>query len=68
MQLWPGPSDPAPTEIVTADEMAARSMVEKKSVINLLEAYAVSIKHYLRGEDGIYYKSVPFHPIFAEQP
>lgn len=32
-------------------------MIEKKSVINLLEAYAVSIKHYLRGEDGIYYES-----------
>lgn len=37
-------------------------MIEKKSVINLLEAYAVSIKHYLRGEDGIYYQSVP--PLF----
>ena len=33
-------------------------MVEKKSAINLLEAFAVAVKHYLRGEDGIYYKFV----------
>lgn len=38
-----------------ADEKKARVIVEKKSVINLLEAFAVAVKHYLRGEDGIYY-------------
>jgi len=47
---------PEPSENQTMDEMKARSMVEKKSVINLLEAFAVSLKHYLRGEDSIYYK------------
>lgn len=31
-------------------------MIEKKSAINLLEAFAVSTKHYLRGEGGIYYR------------
>jgi hypothetical protein len=35
-------------------------MVERKTVINLLEAYAVAVKHYLRGEDGIYYQCVVF--------
>ena len=44
------------------EEQAARSMIEKKSVINLLEAFAVSLKHYLRGEDGIIYKYVPMPP------
>ncbi|KAG6865356.1 hypothetical protein C0991_003208 [Blastosporella zonata] len=52
--------------------MAARSIVEKKSVINLLEAYAVSLKHYLRGEDGIYYQDlyylVKFLPAYAFPP
>lgn len=38
------------------EEAKARSLVEKKSVINLLEAFAVAVKHYLRGEDGIYYQ------------
>lgn len=45
-------------ETETSDETLARSMIEKKSAINLLEAYAVSVKHYLRGEDGIYYQYV----------
>lgn len=37
------------------DENEARTIIEKKSVINLLEAFAVAVKHYLRGEDGIFY-------------
>ncbi|KAG1769388.1 Bestrophin, RFP-TM, chloride channel-domain-containing protein [Suillus occidentalis] len=36
----------------------ARSLIEKKTVVNLLEAYAVSVKHYLRGEDGINYEDL----------
>lgn len=49
-------SDLAATEKFSVDEMKARGMVEKKTVINLLEAYAVAVKHYLRGEDGIYFQ------------
>lgn len=48
--------DLPPTERITAEEQASHCMIEKKSAINLLEAFAVSIKHYLRGEDGIYYQ------------
>jgi len=33
-------------------------MIEKKTVINLLEAFSVAVKHYLRGEDGIFYEYV----------
>ena len=47
--------DNLPGEGQSEDEAKARSLIEKKSAINLLEAFAVSIKHYLRGEDGIYY-------------
>jgi len=50
---------PEPPAGMTKEEMKARSMVEKKTVINLLEAFAVSVKHYLRGEDSIYYKYAP---------
>lgn len=37
-------------------DLRAKMLVEKKTVINLLGAYAVAVKHYLRGEDGIYYE------------
>ncbi|KAL0058351.1 hypothetical protein AAF712_014970 [Marasmius tenuissimus] len=36
----------------------ARAMIEKKTMINLLEAFSVAVKHYLRGEDGIYYEDL----------
>jgi len=52
--------DQAPTGTASGDEMISRSMVEKKTAINLLEAFAVSVKHYLRGEDGIYYQYVRY--------
>ncbi|KAI5981553.1 Bestrophin, RFP-TM, chloride channel-domain-containing protein [Pisolithus albus] len=37
------------------EERKSRTLIEKKTVINLLQAYAVAVKHYLRGEDGIRY-------------
>ncbi|KAI6112252.1 Bestrophin, RFP-TM, chloride channel-domain-containing protein [Pisolithus croceorrhizus] len=40
---------------LTNEERRSRTLIEKKTVINLLEAYAVAVKHYLRGEDGIRY-------------
>ncbi|KAK0450293.1 Bestrophin, RFP-TM, chloride channel-domain-containing protein [Desarmillaria tabescens] len=57
--VWFHIPDPPATESASAEELKARAMVEKKTVINLLEAYAVAIKHYLRGEDGIYYNFFP---------
>jgi len=55
--------DHPPKEGQSEDEAKARSLIEKKSAINLLEAFAVAIKHYLRGEDGIYYACV-YHLLF----
>ncbi|KAH7921513.1 UPF0187-domain-containing protein [Leucogyrophana mollusca] len=53
----------------TEDDLKARTLIEKKTIINLLEAYAVSIKHYLRGEDGIFYTDlyplIKFLPSYA---
>ncbi|KAF4610301.1 hypothetical protein D9613_010471 [Agrocybe pediades] len=61
--------EPEPGSNMTVAEAKARSLIEKKSAINLLEAFAVAIKHYLRGEDGIYYKDlyylVKFLPAYA---
>jgi hypothetical protein len=40
-----------------AEIPTARGMVEKKTIINLLEAYGVAV-NYLCGEDGIYYQDL----------
>jgi hypothetical protein len=64
---------PAPNvsglEKAAADEAKARDFILKKSVINLVAAHAVALKHYLRGEDGIYYRDlyylVKFLPAYS---
>lgn len=37
-------------------EDAVRALIEKKTMLRLLEAFAVALKHYLRGESGIHYQ------------
>ncbi|KAL0578360.1 hypothetical protein V5O48_003638 [Marasmius crinis-equi] len=34
------------------------SIMEKKTIINLIQAFGVSVKHYLRGENGVYYEDL----------
>jgi predicted membrane chloride channel (bestrophin family) len=46
----PSDGDRAPTEL--------ECIIEKKSMINLVQALSVSIKHYLRGEPGVYYQDL----------
>ncbi|PVG03303.1 UPF0187-domain-containing protein [Serendipita vermifera] len=62
------PSQPPLTE----EEMRVRSIVEKRSMINLVQAYSVSMKHFLRGESGIYYADlyplISFLPQFVDHP
>src|SRR2546422_527124 len=41
--------------VTDLEEVEARVLVEKKTAINLTEAFAVAVKHYLRGEEGIDY-------------
>ena len=41
-----GPDVPPGEEII-------RVLIEKKTVLNLLDAFCVSVKHYLRGEEGM---------------
>ncbi|KZS91456.1 UPF0187-domain-containing protein [Sistotremastrum niveocremeum HHB9708] len=53
----------------TPDEIKARILIEKKAAINLIEAFAVAVKHYLRNEEGIYYADlyplVKFLPAYS---
>ncbi|KZV93122.1 UPF0187-domain-containing protein [Exidia glandulosa HHB12029] len=45
------------------------AVIEKKSMINLVQAFSVSVKHLLRGEPGVYYQDlyplVSFLPRYA---
>ncbi|KAK1216396.1 hypothetical protein PQX77_021010 [Marasmius sp. AFHP31] len=51
--------EPTVLTVIERDESRrTRAVIEKKTVINLLEAFSVAVKHYLRGEDGIYYKDL----------
>ncbi|EUC58702.1 bestrophin protein [Rhizoctonia solani AG-3 Rhs1AP] len=43
-----------------------RAKIEKASMINLVQAFSVAVKHYLRGEPGIYYKDL--YPLIAFLP
>ena len=58
-----------PGETLSVEERKARVLVEKKAIINLVEAFGISIKHYLRGERGILYEDlyhlVKFLPSYA---
>lgn len=53
-------------------EARLRATLEKRTMINLIQAYSVSMKHFLRGEPGIYYADlyplVSFLPRYAGGP
>jgi hypothetical protein len=38
---------------VPEEEKRVRVLVEKKTVLNLVDAFCVAVKHYLRGESGM---------------
>ena len=38
---------------VSPGEENIRVLIEKKTVLNLIDAFCVSVKHYLRGEEGM---------------
>ncbi|KAJ7207208.1 Bestrophin, RFP-TM, chloride channel-domain-containing protein [Mycena pura] len=58
-----------PTERVDKDKVkmtTVQSVIEKKSIINLVQAFSVSVKHFLRGETGIYYDDL--YPLICMLP
>ncbi|KAI9511961.1 Bestrophin, RFP-TM, chloride channel-domain-containing protein [Russula earlei] len=40
---------------LSAEETEIRVLLEKKTVLNLIDAFCVAVKHYLRGEEDITY-------------
>ncbi|KAG9015705.1 hypothetical protein FRB90_004370 [Tulasnella sp. 427] len=59
----PHPPPPGATE-GEKEQARIRGIIEKKSAINLIEAFAVAVKHYLRGEDAIFYEDLYNHVKF----
>ncbi|KAK7046572.1 Bestrophin, RFP-TM, chloride channel-domain-containing protein [Favolaschia claudopus] len=43
-----------------------QSVVEKKSMINLVQGFSVAVKHFLRGENGVYYEDL--YPLICLLP
>ncbi|KAF8589566.1 UPF0187-domain-containing protein [Ramaria rubella] len=58
------PTDPAKSSIAMSE--VGQAMREKRIALELIEAFAVALKHHVRGELGIYYEDLyhvvrPFH-------
>ncbi|KAL0062800.1 hypothetical protein AAF712_010338 [Marasmius tenuissimus] len=61
------PEEQATGKLKRPKEELARVMAEKRSGLDLIEGFAVAVKHHLRGEAGIYYEDLydlvkPLHP------
>ncbi|BGO98372.1 hypothetical protein NBRC10513v2_002767 [Rhodotorula toruloides] len=42
-----------------ADEIEKlKALIEKRTMLNLIQAFAVAVKHYVRGENGVYYEDL----------
>ncbi|KAG8741422.1 hypothetical protein FRC10_002869, partial [Ceratobasidium sp. 414] len=63
------PDTPVTAKPEDTTEARARNIIEKRTAINLVEAFSVAVKHYLRGEEGIYYEDlyhlVKFLPAYS---
>ncbi|KAG8953192.1 hypothetical protein FRC03_011889, partial [Tulasnella sp. 419] len=63
------PDNPIDATAENRAELRTKILIEKKSAINLIEAFAAATKHYLRGEEGIFYEDlyhlVKFLPPYA---
>ncbi|RDB27526.1 hypothetical protein Hypma_003834 [Hypsizygus marmoreus] len=50
----------------TKDIKTLQGVIEKKTMINLIQAFSVSVKHFLRGEPGVYYQDL--YPLICFLP
>ncbi|KAF8988726.1 UPF0187-domain-containing protein [Hymenopellis radicata] len=59
-----------PNERIAKDKQQAQSnlasVIEKKSMINVVQAFSVAVKHFLRGENGVYYQDL--YPLICFLP
>lgn len=66
------PPEGAPPTSTSAETARLKAVIEKRTMLNLIQAFAVSMKHLLRGEPGIYYEDlyplINFLPRYASLP
>jgi len=60
------PNDPIANEPDKVRAERIKAVIEKRSMINLVQAFGVSVKHYLRDENGIYYEDL--YPLISFLP
>jgi len=58
-----------PTERTDKEKVkmtTVQSVIEKKSMINLVQGFSVAVKHFLRGETGVYFEDL--YPLICLLP
>ncbi|KAF8067906.1 Bestrophin, RFP-TM, chloride channel-domain-containing protein [Lyophyllum atratum] len=51
---------------LTKEQGTLQGVIEKKTMINLIQAFSVSVKHFLRSEPGVYYQDL--YPLLCFLP
>ncbi|KAI5888298.1 UPF0187-domain-containing protein [Schizophyllum commune H4-8] len=64
--IWIHVSNDRPPKDGQPGQSVLKSIIEKKSMINLVQAFSVAVKHQLRGEPGIYYQDL--YPLLCFLP
>lgn len=67
--IWIHVPDNRPDKGDGKHQTVLQNIIEKKSMVNLVQAFSVAVKHFLRGENGVYYQDlyplVGFLPRYA---
>jgi hypothetical protein len=66
MTIWIHVPNERPVKPGQKTQTILESIIEKKSMINLVQAFSVSVKHYLRSEPGVYYQDL--YPLICFLP
>jgi len=67
MMLWIHvPASREDNKVIKEKQPLLASVIEKRTIINLVQAFSVSVKHFLRAEPGIYYADL--YPLICFLP
>ncbi|KAF5383205.1 hypothetical protein D9615_004939 [Tricholomella constricta] len=66
MMFWVHVPSERTIEGLSTEKATLQGVIEKKTMINLIQAFSVSVKHFLRGEPGVYYQDL--YPLICFLP
>lgn len=66
LMLWVHVPSERNIQGLSKDQATLRGVIEKKTMINMIQAFSVSVKHFLRGEPGVYYQDL--YPLICFLP